>query len=223
MNMTRGVASIRSRLNRRGLALLLIIGGAHFARAAEVAKLELLRPTPYEVVQRQGFEPRGASVHEPGGPAIGFALVPIEVNLPASAGDWSEYTTYEYRTVPLVDVYGTGTDWTVATGKCNDKQWASTVRVPGGGWYRLELRVRLKGQDLAFGQVEPFGVGEVFVIAGQSYAVGANDESMKVDDPQGTSSLMMPSKRSGASPTTRSQMRATAARFGRSWGITSCR
>jgi hypothetical protein len=33
--------------------------------------------------------------------------------------------------------------------------------------------------------VEPIGVGEVFVIAGQSYAVGANDELTKVDDPEG--------------------------------------
>lgn len=33
--------------------------------------------------------------------------------------------------------------------------------------------------------MEPVGVGEVLVIAGQSYADGANDELFKVDDPQG--------------------------------------
>ena len=31
--------------------------------------------------------------------------------------------------------------------------------------------------------VEPFGVGEVFLIAGQSYAAGANDELLRVTDP----------------------------------------
>ena len=44
---------------------------------------------------------------------------------------------------------------------------------------------RLGDQILATTHVEPIGVGEVFVIAGQSYAVGANDELTKVDDPQG--------------------------------------
>jgi hypothetical protein len=33
--------------------------------------------------------------------------------------------------------------------------------------------------------VEPVGVGEVLVVAGQSYADSANDELLKVDDPQG--------------------------------------
>ncbi len=38
------------------------------------------------------------------------------------------------------------------------------------------------GQSVAQAHVEPFGVGEVFLVAGQSYAVGANDELMKVED-----------------------------------------
>ena len=33
--------------------------------------------------------------------------------------------------------------------------------------------------------IEPIGVGEVLVIAGQSYADGANDELLKVEDPHG--------------------------------------
>jgi hypothetical protein len=35
----------------------------------------------------------------------------------------------------------------------------------------------------AVGSVEPIGVGEVFVVAGQSYAGGHNDEVLKVADP----------------------------------------
>ena len=49
----------------------------------------------------------------------------------------------------------------------------------------LEVRARRGEQTLFTASVEPFGVGEVFVVAGQSYAVGANDEVIKVDDPQG--------------------------------------
>jgi hypothetical protein len=39
-----------------------------------------------------------------------------------------------------------------------------------GGWYRLELRVQSKGQVVAAVEVRHVGVGEVFVIAGQSNA-----------------------------------------------------
>ena len=37
---------------------------------------------------------------------------------------------------------------------------------------------------MATGAVEPIGVGEVFVVAGQSYATNCNDERLTVADPQ---------------------------------------
>ena len=59
------------------------------------------------------------------------------------------------------------------------------VRLPAGGWYRLELRARRGDQIVVMGEMEPVGVGELFVIAGQSYAVGANDELTNVEDRSG--------------------------------------
>jgi hypothetical protein len=43
-----------------------------------------------------------------------------------------------------------------------------TLTVPAGGWYRLEVRALQKGIAVATNTVEHVGVGEVFVVAGQS-------------------------------------------------------
>ncbi|MEO8498977.1 MAG: sialate O-acetylesterase, partial [Planctomycetota bacterium] len=53
-----------------------------------------------------------------------------------------------------------------------------------GGWYRLELRCRAGDDIRAAAAVEPIGVGEVFVVAGQSYATNCNDERLTVADSQ---------------------------------------
>jgi hypothetical protein len=44
------------------------------------------------------------------------------------------------------------------------------VTAPAGGWYRLDLRALQGGQSLVAAGVEHVGVGEVFVVAGQSNA-----------------------------------------------------
>lgn len=166
--------------------VLLAAGIANSSFAADdVANLNLLQPQPFQVVQRQGFEPTRAHDHEPGGPALGHADVRIEVDLSTANAGWIDKATFEYRTVPLADAYGSAVEWTGIPGKRQDNRWVTHARIPAGGWYRLEVRARRGEQTVAAGQVEPCGVGEVFLIAGQSYAVGANDELTKVDDPHG--------------------------------------
>jgi hypothetical protein len=144
------------------------------ARAADPQPGRVVKPIPYQVVQREGYEPRRAGPHEPGGPRLGFAEVPVEVEWPEEA--LKDAATVEARIVALPGAFGGGTDWAPLDGK---------LHVPAGGWYRLEVRVRRGDDVVATATMEPFGVGEVFVVAGQSYAVGANDEIMKVDDPAG--------------------------------------
>jgi hypothetical protein len=158
---------------------------ALFAEAAEPAPLVISNPRPYEVIQRQGFDPRRAHEHEPGGAAVGFALVNIELDLAGADKTIGDDTKFEYRAVTVPGGFGAGTDWAAIAGKRREQKWSGEARVPAGGWYRLEVQARKGDQVLAAGHVEPFGVGEVFVIAGQSYAVGANDELTKVDDPLG--------------------------------------
>ncbi|MSU36198.1 MAG: hypothetical protein EXS36_14075 [Pedosphaera sp.] len=52
----------------------------------------------------------------------------------------------------------------------------ATMDVPAGGWYRLDVRVARGGKSLADAVVEHVGVGEVFVVAGQSNSANHGDE-----------------------------------------------
>src|SRR5262249_55074038 len=87
--------------------------------------------------------------------------------------------------VLLAEAFGRGTEWAPLTGQMVSGEFVGAARIPAGGWYRLEVRVVSGERTLAEARVEPIGVGEVLMIAGQSYAEGANDELLKVDDPQG--------------------------------------
>lgn len=134
-------------------------------------------PLPFQVIQRDGYEPEKAHEHQPGGPALGHADVAIAAKLPVEKDDLTEY-----RVVALADAYGTGSEWTPFAGKSVDGELVAAVRVSAGGWYRLELRARRAEIVTATAHLQPFGVGEVLVVAGQSYAEGANDELLRISE-----------------------------------------
>ena len=55
-------------------------------------------------------------------------------------------------------------------------EFRGEMRGPAGGWYRLEVRVRYDSSIAAETAVEHVGVGEVFVIAGQSNSANHGEE-----------------------------------------------
>lgn len=71
-----------------------------------------------------------------------------------------------------------------ATSQAHGRDWYANVLIPAGGWYRIELRGSAEQVTPFEAAVEPVGVGEVFVVAGQSYATNWNDEILTVRDPQ---------------------------------------
>jgi dienelactone hydrolase len=148
--------------------------------ADETARsVKLTSPVPFQVVQRERFVAARAYENAPGGPALGEALVSIRGDFPKV-----DQAQAEYRAVPLPGAIGAGTPWQPLAHLPGPEREA-IARVPAGGWYRLEVRVRSGESTVAEAVVEPVGAGEVFLVAGQSYAAGANDELLKVDDPQG--------------------------------------
>ncbi len=148
---------------------------------AEPAAIALTAPKPNQVVQRVGFDPVPAVQQKPGGAALGFADVVVRGDLPKG----TERAMWEYRIVPSKETTGRGADWTKLEIRATDANFEATARVPAGGWYRLEIRGRANDDVVASGAVEPIGVGEVFVVAGQSYATNCNDERFMVADPHG--------------------------------------
>ncbi len=147
-------------------------------QAEEPAKLMLTHPLPHQVVQREGFEPKQSAVNNPGGPELGYADIAVRAAKPESAkGAW------QFRLVLLDKGYGRSFDWLALQVEDDEKELRGLAEVPAGGWYRLEVRC-VDGETVtAAGSVEAVGVGEVFVVAGQSYAGGHNDEVLKVTDP----------------------------------------
>lgn len=145
-----------------------------------VAVSTLLKPRPYQVIQRSGFVPAQAHPHNPGGPALGSASVALQGIFPEVTGE-----AFEFRAVPLTDAFGDGCDWTSLAVTRQVNTWSGSAEIPAGGWYRIEVRSMLDTELLSSASAEPVGVGEVFLTAGQSYSGGSGDELMSVDDPQG--------------------------------------
>ena len=52
----------------------------------------------------------------------------------------------------------------------------ASYEAPAGGWWTLEVRIMLDGKEIAIGKVPHVGVGEVFVVAGQSNSANHGEE-----------------------------------------------
>lgn len=131
--------------------------------------LQIEYPKTSQVIQRTGVAP-----------GVGFADVTISGLLP----DGINNVTWEYRVVPLAGKTAEGIDWTIFKPSRVGKKFEGTARIKAGGWYRLEVRCCVNRENdnvLSVGRVEPMGVGEVFLVAGQSYATNCNDEQLKVN------------------------------------------
>lgn len=140
------------------------------ATATETATFTLDWPRPHQVVQRTGTAAEA-----------GHADVRIVGELSKDA----DQAKWRYRVVSLDGATGAGTDWTTFNAKVTGTNFDGMVRVAAGGWYCLEVQAISGMAVIAAGKVEPIGVGEVFVVAGQSYATNCNDERFKVTEPHG--------------------------------------
>ena len=141
--------------------------------------MRIAAPTPYQVVQREGYEPSQSHINAPGGARLGHGALPVSIS-----GLSSDKPAIEWRAVDLSGAEARGTPWTPLDVTPGGDGFTGKALAPAGGWYRIELRESSGGPNGTIAAVEPVGVGEVFVIAGQSYADGCNDELLRVQDPQ---------------------------------------
>lgn len=146
----------------------------------------VLHPKSHQVFQRRYEVPQLSHANHPGGPAKGFAEIDFQIDFQK---DLSQEILYRIHSDPI---YGDpNVAWTKlaneAIDRSKDSESITTIRlaVPAGGWYQIEFRFEVDGKTIAEATSEPFGVGEVFVVAGQSYATNCNDEKLQVMDGAG--------------------------------------
>lgn len=75
---------------------------------------------------------------------------------------------------PMTPTQGTTTNWTVIQSNPSNGYYFGTLNI-SGGWYDLEVRHWNGTNLLGSATIQRIGVGEVFLIAGQSNATGDSD------------------------------------------------
>lgn len=101
------------------------------------------------------------------------------------AGTVPEQTALVEAKVELANgAHGKATDWTILAthSQITDGKFHGNMKLASGGWYALKVRYRKSSNsDLLLGEevVEHIGVGEIFVIAGQSNSSNHGAEKQK--------------------------------------------
>lgn len=91
------------------------------------------------------------------------------------------------RTVATAEAFGEESGEVVAAFvRGADGSFEASAEVPAGGWFRLEVTLVADYEEVvATAEVVPVGIGEVFVVAGQSYAAACHERVLSVEDPMG--------------------------------------
>jgi hypothetical protein len=138
--------------------LLLAVSFACLARAQtnEMVNLNLASPLNFQVFQRQT---------QTGGKVV------IECFLETTLrGTLTNLDKLEARLVGKSFDGELSGDWQALPFDNRVRRFRTEIAVPAGGWYRLEVRLIGGGTNVAEAVVEHVGVGEIFLIAGQSNA-----------------------------------------------------
>ena len=121
------------------------------------------QPLDWQVCQRSAKE--SAEIKLAGSAPAGATLVEAKAELAAG-------------------MRGKASDWSVVAqgGQVKDGRFAGSLKLPTGGWYALRVRFRKSAADpalVAEAAVAHVGVGDIFVVAGQSNASNHGAEKQK--------------------------------------------
>jgi hypothetical protein len=121
--------------------------------------MTLSAPSDYQVVQRQSAKKGRIEIAgELGAAALGADAIAIRISGTNETDGWKR-----------------------TAAKFEGAKFSAVVEATAGGWYRVEIRAMKGDAILESAAVEHVGVGEVFVVAGQSNSAnhGAEKQNMK--------------------------------------------
>lgn len=146
-------------------------------------------PAPFEVIQRRG--PPGAAAPDNGAGRIELAVP----GLPAAAADAWELHYRPRLLGPRAVAAPPAPVGRARLAARADGCLGTALEIPAGGWYALDCALVENGSARAKQSLGPFGIGERFLIAGQSYAGNHHDALLTVDDPEGRAVAYDPAAR----------------------------
>src|ERR1035437_1153127 len=114
----------------------------------------LTSPLDYQVVQRQSADK-------------GRIEIAGDLGIAAASTDSIE--------VRISDENVTG-EWQRVVANMDGSKFHAAIEAKAGGWYRVEVRAKQGDAILASALVEHVGIGEIFVVAGQSNAANHGAE-----------------------------------------------
>jgi len=118
--------------------------------------LKLTAPLDYQVIQRDSRE---------------------KGNLPI-AGEFSELSGPVSLQFRFLAKEGSK-NWQNLNATFSGRHFFAQHEIPAGGWYRLEIRALRENKPIAETAVEHFGIGEVFVVSGQSNSANYGEEKQR--------------------------------------------
>ena len=121
------------------------------------ATLKLTAPLDYQVVQRSSRETGNLSI----------------------AGEFDEDVSGSISLQFRFLGKGGNENWQDLNAIFSGKRFSVEQEIPAGGWYRLEVSAVREGRSFAEAAVEHFGIGEVFVVAGQSNSANFGEEKQR--------------------------------------------
>ena len=119
--------------------------------------ISLTTPTEYQVVQRETLTGGTIAVR---GTLTGCSAKPPEISARLLSGEQPA-------------------EWQTLSATVKNEKFEATLKAPAGGWYRLEVRATQESQVLAETAINHIGVGEVFVVAGQSNSANHGEEKQE--------------------------------------------
>lgn len=146
-------------------AFIVLLAALGYGQTNTSLKIVLSSPADFQVFQRQTV-------------AEGRIIVEGTLEFPGHAA-LTNIDTIEAR---LIDSASTG-QWTTLPFDNRVRGFRGELPCPARGWFRLELRLVGRGQVVLSTTIEHVGVGEIFLVAGQSNSANHGEGRQKPKSP----------------------------------------